>query len=81
MYAQSDKLLLTDVFENFRNKCIKIHEPHPAYFSSAPGLPWQAYFFKKKEQKLGLLTDIDMLLMVAKGIRGGICIKQYIDMQ
>ena len=38
-------------------------------------------FFLKKEQKLGLLTDIDMLLMVAKGIRGGICIKQYIDMQ
>ena len=38
-------------------------------------------FFKKKEKELGLLTDIDMLLMVAKGIKGGICIKQYIDMQ
>ena len=61
--------------------CVKIYEPHPAYFSSAPGLPWQAYFFKKKEKELGLLTDIDMLLMVAKGIRGGIYIKQYIDMQ
>ena len=29
--------------------------------------------FKKNEVTLELLTDIDMLLMVKKGIRGGIC--------
>ena len=29
--------------------------------------------FKKTEVKLKLLTGIDMLLMVQKGIRGGIC--------
>ena len=29
--------------------------------------------FKKSKVKLDLLTDIDMLLMVEKGIRGGIC--------
>ena len=29
--------------------------------------------FKKTEVKLELLTDIDLLLMVEKGIRGGIC--------
>ena len=39
---------------------------------SAPGLAWQACF-KKTKVKLELLTDIDMLLMVEKGIRGGIC--------
>ena len=39
---------------------------------SAPGLAWQAAF-KKTEVKLELLTDVDMLLMVKKGIRGGIC--------
>ena len=29
--------------------------------------------FKKTEARLELLTNIDMLLMVEKGIRGGIC--------
>ena len=35
--------------------------------------------FKNTKVKLELLTDIDMLLMVEKGIRGGIChaIHQY----
>ena len=32
-----------------------------------------ASLFKKTEVKLELLTDNDMLLMVEKGIRGGIC--------
>ena len=29
--------------------------------------------FKKTQVKLDLLTDIDMLLMVEKRLRGGIC--------
>ena len=33
--------------------------------------------FKKTIVKLGLLTDIDMLLMLEKGIRGGICHSIY----
>ena len=42
LYVQSDILLLADVFENFRNKCIEIYELHPAHFFSALGLAWQA---------------------------------------
>ena len=58
---ESDTLLLADVFENFRNKCIEIYELNSAHFLSAPGLVWQACL-KKAGVKLELLTDIDMLL-------------------
>ena len=71
MYVQSDTLLLADVFENFRDMCLKIYELDPAKFLSAPGLAWQAAF-KKTKVKLDLSTDIDMLLMVERGIRGRI---------
>ena len=33
--------------------------------------------FKKTKGKLDLLTDIDMLLMLEKGIRGEICHSIY----
>ena len=65
-------MLLEDVFGNFRNKCIEIYKLDPAPFLSAPGLAWQACL-KKTEVKLELLTNVDMLLIVEKGIRGGIC--------
>ena len=39
-YVQCDTLLLADVFENFRNKCIEIYELDPVHFLSAPGLTW-----------------------------------------
>ena len=60
------------MFENFRNKCLEIYELDPVYFVSAPGLAWQVCL-KKTEVKLELLTDYDMILMIEKGIRGGIC--------
>ena len=72
LYVQSDTLLLADVFKNFRNTCIKVYELDPAHFLSSPGLAWQACL-KKTKVKLELLTNVDMLLIVEKGIRGGIC--------
>ena len=72
LYVQSDTLLLADVFENFRKTCIKTYELDPAYFISLPGLAWQACL-KKTGVELELLTDYDMLLMIDKGIRAGIC--------
>ena len=72
LYMQSDTLLLADVFENFRDICIKVYELDPAHFLSLPRLAWQAYL-KKANIELELLTDYDMLLMVEEGLRGGIC--------
>ena len=65
MYVQSDTLLLADVFEKFRDKCIEIYGLDPSYFLSATGLAWQACL-KKTEVKLELLTDYDMILMIEK---------------
>ena len=76
LYVQSDTLLLTDVFESFRNMCIKVYGLDPVDFLSAPGLAWQACL-KKTGVKLELITDVDMLLMIEKRIRGGICHSVY----
>ena len=72
LYVQSDTLLLADVFNNFRDMCIKEYELDLAHFLSLPGLAWQACL-KKTNIELKLLTDYDMLLMVEEGVRGGIC--------
>ena len=72
LYVESYTLLLADVFENFRDMCIKEYELDPAHFLSLPGLAWQACL-KKTNIELELLTDYDMLLKLEEGIRGGTC--------
>ena len=71
LYIQLDTALLADVFEKFRNLCLTEHKLDPAYFVSTPGLAMEACL-KMTGVKLELLTDIDMVLMFEKGIRGGI---------
>ena len=72
LYLKSDVLLLADVFEKFREMCLKSYELDSVKFISAHRLAWQAAL-RNTEVKLELLTDVDMLLMVEKGIRDGIC--------
>ena len=71
MYLKSETLLLVDVFENFRKMSLKNYHLDPAQRPSAPRLGYQAAF-KNTKVKLELLTDIDMMSMVEKEIRGGI---------
>ena len=72
LYVQSDILLLADVYENFRNKCLEKNQLDPVYFVSAPGSAWHTCL-KKTGVKLELITDYDMILIIEKGLRGGIC--------
>ena len=71
VYVQSDVAQLSDVFENFKSLCLKEYELDPLYFVSTPGLAFEAMLGFTKV-KLQLLTDIDMVFMVEKGIRGGL---------
>ena len=73
LYNISDVLLLADVFENFRDICLKNYGLDPVHYYTAPGLAWDA-MLKMTKINLELLSDVDMLLMVEKGIRGGISI-------
>ena len=56
--------------------CLKIYNVDPAKFLLAAGLVGQAAL-RKAKVKLDLLIGIDMLSMVEKGIRGGICDSIY----
>ena len=55
LYVHSDTLLLADVFENFRNMCIKVYELDPAHFLSVPGLTWQACLKNRSRTRLYVL--------------------------
>ena len=67
LFVQTDTLLLADVYEKFRDKCIGIYKLDCSYFFSAPGLAWQVCL-KITNINLELLTDVDMLLMIESGI-------------
>ena len=63
----TDVLLLADVFESFRNTCVKNYDLDPAHCYTAPGLSWQAAL-KMTDVTLDLLTDIDMHLFIEAGV-------------
>ena len=78
LYLKTDVILLSNMFEAFRDTCLEHYKLNPAHFYTSPGLAWKACL-KKTGVKLELLTNPDMLLMFEHGIRGGItqAIHQY----
>jgi hypothetical protein len=70
-YVKTDVSLLACVFEEFRNVCLSKYNLDPAHYYGAPGLSWSACL-KMTGMKLELLTDIDMVLFIEKGVRGGV---------
>ena len=71
LYQKTDVLLLADVFEEFREVCLKHYKLDPAWYYTSPGLAWDACL-KMSQVIIELLHDQDMLLMVEKGVRGGV---------
>jgi len=75
-----DVLLLVDIFENFRNSCIASYCLDPAHYYILRGFTWDA-MLKHTHVRFELLTDIDMIMFIERGIRGDTRLSQSIFQQ
>ena len=77
-YLKTDVLLLADVFENFHESCVASYGLDPAHYYILPDFTWAA-MLKHTRVKFELLIDIDMIMFIERGIRGGLsqCSDRY----
>ena len=66
-----------DVYEAFRDTCLRHYKLDPPHFYTSPGLAWKACL-KHTGIKLELLTDPDMLLMFEQGSEVEL-LKQFVN--
>ena len=71
LYLRIDVFILADVFETFRNVCLKVYNLDPDHFFSAPNRSWDAKLITARVE-IGLLTDIEIMLFSERAIRGGV---------
>jgi hypothetical protein len=78
LYNKVNILLLTDIMGNFRNITLKTYKLDLAWYFTTLGFAWDC-MLRMTKQELELLTDYDKVLMIEKGIRGGIsqCSDRY----
>ncbi|XP_044742348.1 uncharacterized protein LOC123304849 [Chrysoperla carnea] len=80
LYLKCDVLLLSCVFENFREICLSTYQLDAAYYYTIPGLTFDA-MLKVTQVELDLITDINILNFVENSIRGGltVSVKRYAE--
>ena len=71
LYLYTDIFLLADIFEAFRQVCLKQYALDPAHYYTVPGLAWDAAL-KFTQVKLDTISDIDIHQFLERGSRGGI---------
>ncbi|CAH1109243.1 unnamed protein product [Psylliodes chrysocephalus] len=78
LYMRTDILLLADVMENFRETALNTYGLDPAWYYTMPGYTWDC-MLKYTKCKLRILKDVDMVMFIEEGIRGGIsvCCNRY----
>ena len=72
LYVKSDALLLCDIFEYFRELCLKNYGLDPCHYLSLPGFTWDA-MLKMTKVEIELISDLDQYTFVEDGLRGGVC--------
>lgn len=71
LYLKIDVLLLCDIFENFRNTCLRHYKLDPAYYVTASSLTWDAMLLYTGV-RLELISHLEIYEFLEKGIRGGL---------
>ena len=70
LYLKTDVLLLTDVFENFRDMCLSYYGLDPVYYYTLPNFAFDA-MFKLTGIEIDLVYNQEMYEMIEAGLRGG----------
>ena len=72
-YMQTDVMLLTDVFEKFREKEHSTYGLDPAHYLTAPSLTWSAGL-KYTKVTLELIPHLDISMFIDHAMIGGISV-------
>ena len=75
LYLQTDVMLLTDIFEEFRTMCLREYKVDPAGYISLPAMSWDA-MLRLTEVSLELFQPQthEVMTRFERAIRGGISI-------
>ena len=65
LYLKCDILLLVDVFEKFKNRCLENYGLCPSNYLSVLDLSWDALFSMTKVE-LDIISDLEMYLFLKK---------------